>query len=199
METKEVAQCENQSRRDFLLKLVKIFAGVGTASLAWPFVKSLFPSVITKAASGPVTVDLAALKKGDQLTVIWRGKPVWVIRRDQIAVDDLNKLNSKLRDPFSKIPQQPTYAANLSRSIRADILVLVAACTHLGCAPTYRPDKNSIEPGWPGGFFCSCHGSKFDLAGRVFKGVPAPTNLEVPPYYFASQNKLVIGESSGAG
>lgn len=195
MDVKEVSHCHDQSRRDFLLSLVKIFAGVGSLGIAWPFVKSLLPSAVTKSASGPVTVDISNLKIGDQLTVIWRGKPVWIIRRQQSAIKNLNRINAKLRDPFSKIPQQPKYATNINRSIRPDLIVLVAACTHLGCAPTYRPEVGSLEPGWPGGFFCSCHGSKFDLAGRVFKGVPAPTNLEVPPYHFASENQLIIGES----
>lgn len=183
-------------RRDFLLNIVKIFSSIGVAGLAWPFIKSLFPTVVSQAAGGSVAVDISKLKVGDQKTIIWRGKPIWVIKRDPARVEQLSRLNNLLRDPYSKVQQQPKYAANSARSIREDILVLVAACTHLGCAPTYRPEKNSVEPGWPGGFFCSCHGSKFDLAGRVYKAVPAPTNLEVPPYYFIDDNTLIIGESA---
>jgi ubiquinol-cytochrome c reductase iron-sulfur subunit len=189
----KTAECQDQARRKFLIRLVKIFSAVGAAGIAWPFIKSMFPSKVAMALSGPVSVDISKLKEGEQLTVIWQGKPVWVIKRSSEAIKKLSSLNSMLRDPLSKIPQQPKYAANINRSVREDVLVLVAACTHLGCAPTYRPDRNSLEPNWPGGFFCSCHGSKFDLAGRVYKGVPAPTNLEVPPYYFANNNTLIIG------
>ena len=184
-------------RRAFLVKLATIFSAVGVAGIAWPFIKSLFPSVVTKASGAPVKVDVSKLEIGEQHTVIWRNKPIWIIKRSNAMLSSLPSINSQLRDPFSKVLQQPKYAQNINRSIRPDILVLVAACTHLGCAPTYRPDKDSLKAGWPGGFFCSCHGSKFDLAGRVYKGVPAPTNLEVPPYHFASKNMLVIGESEG--
>jgi len=196
MQEQEQKEKVDLDRRSFLISLASIFSIIGVAGIAWPFIKSLFPSIVSMAAGGPIRVDLSTLAIGEQHTVIWRNKPIWVIKRSNEMIKDLSSISNKLRDPLSKIPQQPKYAANINRSIRPDILVLVAACTHLGCAPTYRPDKNSIEKGWPGGFFCSCHGSKFDLAGRVYKGVPAPTNLEVPPYHFIDKETLIIGEDN---
>ena len=142
----------------------------------------------------PIEVDISVLKEGEQRTVVWRGKPIWVVRRTVDQVNALSQLDSELTDPNSEIEQQPGYAKNAYRSIRPDILVLVGVCTHLGCAPTYRPEPKAIDAAWPGGFFCSCHGSKFDLAGRVYKGVPAPTNLEVPPYHFKDKSTLIVGQ-----
>jgi len=133
------------------------------------------------------------MKPGDQLTVMWRGRPVWIVRRGKKALASLPEVNKFLRDPDSKVAQQPTYAKNIYRSRKPEYLVLVGVCTHLGCSPTYRPDPKGIDPEWLGGFFCSCHGSKFDLSGRVFKGVPAPINLEVPPYVFISETEIMIG------
>ena len=185
---------DNDKRR-FLIQTGSLLGAMGGLGAAIPLVKSMTPKVSTSALGGPIDVDISELKEGEQKTVIWRGKPVWIIRRTAAAVAGLLALNPLLRDPLSQIEQQPSYAQNIYRSVRPDILVLYGVCTHLGCAPTYRPEKGSIDESWPGGFFCSCHGSKFDLAGRVFKGVPAPTNLEVPPYHFASQDKLVIGTS----
>jgi ubiquinol-cytochrome c reductase iron-sulfur subunit len=192
-EQKEASSEIDLDRRAFLVKLASIFGVVGMAGVAWPFVRALFPSAVARAAGEPVKLNVSDLKFGEQRTVIWRGRPVWVIRRTPDVIQALLQPNGHLSDPNSKIPQQPAYARNATRSIRPDILVLVAACTHLGCVPTYRPDPNTLEPDWPGGFFCSCHGSKFDLAGRVYKGMPAPTNLEVPPYHFADAQTLVVG------
>jgi len=133
------------------------------------------------------------MKVGDQLTVSWRGRPVWIVKRSPEALASLDGVTTLLRDPNSDVAQQPIYARNQHRSIKPEILVLVGVCTHLGCAPTYRPDKGGVDEKWPGGFFCSCHGSRFDMAGRVYKGVPAPINLEVPPHAFINDNELIIG------
>ncbi len=185
----------DQKRRKFLVRATTAMGVVGAAVAGIPFISALMPSAKARAAGGPVRVKLTGMKPGDQLTVIWRGKPVWIIRRDSQIVNELPGLNNLLRDPESKIEQQPPYAQNIYRSRNPNFLILVGICTHLGCSPTYRPDPGSLYSDWPGGFFCSCHGSKFDLAGRVYKGVPAPINLEVPPYVFLSDDELLIGMS----
>lgn len=184
----------DKKRRDFLAKTTSAVGVMGLVAAAFPFGAYLLPSKTAEAASEPVKVDISGMKAGEQKTVNWRGRPVWIIRRTQEEIDELRSINNLLRDPFSKVEQQPQYARNLYRSIKPEYLVLVGICTHLGCAPTYRPDKGSIDAKWPGGFFCSCHGSKFDMAGRVFKGVPAPINLEVPPYTYLDDNTLLIGK-----
>lgn len=186
----------DQKRREFLLSAVKTFGAVGFFGALYPFFASMIPSLTAKAAGAPVKVDLGNMQFGEQKTVIWRGKPIWIIKRDPATIDRINEHADGLRDPGSKIPQQPSYAANVYRSIQKQYLVLVGVCTHLGCAPTYRPDVGAADLGkdWQGGFFCACHGSKFDMAGRVFEGVPAPTNLEVPPHKFLDDNTVVIGE-----
>lgn len=146
-------------------------------------------------------VDLSKLEPGQKITVPWRGKPIWIIRRTPAMLASLKELNGRLRDPDSKEPQQPGYAANLYRSIKPEYLVLIGICTHLGCVPMYRPEPGAEDLGgseWKGGFFCPCHGSKYDLAGRVFKGVPAPLNLVVPPYEYLDDSHLLIGEHKGA-
>lgn len=163
-----------------------------------PFVGSWLPSAKAQAMGAPIEVDISKLEPGAQLTVEWRGQPIWIINRTPETIKQLNKLDNQLRDPESKENQQPTYAKNLYRSIKENYLVLVGLCTHLGCVPTYRPDFGGVEPNWPGGFFCPCHGSKFDLAGRVFKGVPAPLNLLVPPYKFISDTVIMIGQDEKA-
>lgn len=183
----------DQNRRQFLLAATTALGGIGMACAAVPFVVSWMPSVRTLALEGPVEVDISKLEPGAQLTVEWRGQPVWIIRRTKAALDKLSSLDSELRDPNSVEDQQPAYAKNAYRSRNAEYLVLVGLCTHLGCVPTYRPDLGSIDAKWPGGFFCPCHGSKFDMAGRVFKGVPAPTNLVVPPYAFVQDKVILIG------
>jgi ubiquinol-cytochrome c reductase iron-sulfur subunit len=183
----------DKKRRDFLVKTTLAMGAVGIVATAVPFVSSMLPAADVEEAAAPLKIDISQLKPGDQLTVNWRGKPIWVVLRAQQALDSLVKDETLLRDPTSSVDQQPTYAQNRYRSIKPEILVLVGICTHLGCIPTYRPEPGSVEPSWPGGFFCTCHGSKFDLAGRVFKGVPAPINLEVPSYTFLDDKTLLLG------
>lgn len=176
-----------------LLQAAGAWGALGVVGAAVPFVQSLRPNRSTLLKGMPVSLDVSSMQPGEQKTVLWRGKPVWVIKRSEAEVQALKSPPYQLRDPDSDDPQQPAYARNYYRSIDPTYLVLLGVCTHLGCAPTYRPEKGAIDKDWPGGFFCSCHGSKFDLAGRVFSGVPAPTNLEVPPYHIAG-DQLVIGE-----
>ncbi len=185
----------NQGRRRFLVAATSVVGGVGAVGAAVPFVASWNPSAKAKAAGAPVKVDLSKVEPGQQITVEWRGKPVWVVRRTEEMLASLEKMSAQMADPDSERQQQPAYAQNVHRSVKPEYLILVGICTHLGCSPTYRPDVAPADLGadWVGGFFCPCHGSRFDLAGRVWKGVPAPTNLEVPPYSFESENLVVIG------
>jgi ubiquinol-cytochrome c reductase iron-sulfur subunit len=159
-----------------------------------PFISSLKPNRRTLAAAGPVTVDVSQLQPGQQLTVTWRGKPIWVIHRTAEMLAQLQLPNLALRDPMSRVTQQPAYAQNPWRSIRPEYLVIVAVCTHLGCTPEYR-QHDPVFSDHAGGFYCPCHGSRFDLAGRVYQHVPAPINLEVPPYRFIDDHTLIIGDS----
>lgn len=168
---------------------------VGGAALLVPFAGSMIPSEKAKAAGAPVKVDISKLETGQQLTVEWRGKPVWIIRRSQEALDFLPSMVELLVDPASEKPQQPVYAQNEYRSIKQEILVLVGICTHLGCSPKFRPE---LVASTDGAFFCACHGSRFDLAGRVYRNVPAPTNLEVPPHLYLSDSEILIGSDEGA-
>jgi ubiquinol-cytochrome c reductase iron-sulfur subunit len=188
----------DQDKRRFLTLLTTAVGAVGTGFVAVPFVKSMTPSARAKAAGAPVEVDISKLESGQLITVEWRGKPVWIMRRTKEQLDKLPGMTGLLADPDSKVTdQQPNYAKNTARSIKPEILVLVGICTHLGCSPQ---QKTQIGPSaglgddWPGGFFCPCHGSKFDLAGRVYKNVPAPTNLPVPPHSFLSDTRILIGE-----
>ncbi len=185
------------TRRRFLTTGASAVGGIGTAVAAWPFVASMNPSAHARAVGAPVTVDLGKLKQGEMLREKWRGKPIWIVRRTQGMIDSLKAGTGKLRDPGSIQPQQPDYAKNEHRSIKPEYLVLVGICTHLGCSPTFRPDQapDDLGSAWRGGFFCACHGSRFDLAGRVYKNVPAPKNLEVPPYRYTEDDRIVIGES----
>ena len=182
------------ARRCFLRRATTAVGGLGLAATSVPFISYWLPSMDTEAAGEPITVNFATLQPAQQLTVIWRGKPVWIIRRTQTMLDNLPKLNNELRDPLSEEDQQPAYAKNIYRSIKPEFLVAIGICTHLGCIPTYRPDVGSISPTWLGGFYCPCHGSLYDLAGRVYKGVPAPKNLEIPPYGYINEGRLIIGE-----
>jgi len=184
----------DEKRRRFLLTTSGILGGVGALCALTPFVSSLLPSASALASGAPIEVDLSKLMPGQQATVEWRGKPVWIIRRTQDMLKHLDDDRALLRDPDSLVAQQPSYAQNKFRSINPEYLVLVGICTHLGCSPKYKPTINELGPDWPGGFYCPCHGSTFDLAGRVFKDVPAPINLEVPPYRFLNDHTLVIGE-----
>lgn len=178
-------------------------AALGTAAasgVAVPLVSSLAPSERARAMGAPVEVDLSGLAPGDMQVVEWRGKPVWILRRTPEMLAALPALDPRLADPASRRPQQPDYAANAHRAIRPEYFVAVGICTHLGCSPTEVP-KGGTHPGvdadWPGGFFCPCHGSTFDLAGRVFRNKPAPTNLEVPPHRYLGDTRLRIGEDAG--
>lgn len=182
-------------KRNFLIKATTTMGAAGLAATAVPFVASMLPSKAAEAAGAPVEVNISDMKPGEQKTVEWRGRPVWIIRRTQEMLNSLFQIEDELRDPNSDVKQQPNYARNRYRSIKPEYLVLIGVCTHLGCAPTYRPEHGAINNTWPGGFFCSCHGSKFDLAGRVFKRVPAPINLEVPPYTFLSDDVILIGSN----
>ena len=184
----------DEQRRRFLLTTTGILGGVGAICALTPFVSSLLPSAKALASGAPVEVDLSKLMPGQQATVEWQGKPVWIIRRTQDMLKHLDEDRALLRDPDSLVMQQPNYAKNKFRSINPEYLVLVGICTHLGCSPKYKPTIKELGPDWPGGFYCPCHGSTFDLAGRVFKGVPAPINLEVPPYRFVNDHTIIIGE-----
>jgi ubiquinol-cytochrome c reductase iron-sulfur subunit len=183
------------SRRRFLLVATSIAGGIATAAVATPFVMSMLPSERAKAAGAPVEVDISKVEPGMLLLVEWRGKVVWVLNRTPEMLATLKKLDSQVADPKSEKNQQPQYAQNETRSIKPAILVVEGVCTHLGCSPVYRKDiaPADLGPDWLGGFFCPCHGSKFDLAGRVYKSVPAPTNLVVPPHVYLSDTTLLIG------
>lgn len=183
-------------RRKFLTAATAGVGGIGFVAASIPFVESMAPSEAAKAAGAPVAVDLAQVRPGALLTVEWRGKPVWIVHRTDRMLDLLGRHDNQLADPQSKEPQQPEYAKNAARSIKPPYLVAIGICTHLGCIPIYRPETVTADlgPDWPGGFYCPCHGSKFDLAGRVFKNVPAPRNLEVPQHTYVSDTRLLIGK-----
>ena len=182
-------------KRKFLIAATSAVGGVAVAGVAVPLVMSMMPSARAKAAGAPVEVDISKIEPGMLLTVEWRGKPVWIVNRTQDMLGMLAKHDDQLADPKSEMPQQPDYCKNTNRSIKPEFLVAVGICTHLGCSPTYRKEVGAADLGadWPGGFFCPCHGSRFDLAARVFKGVPAPTNLVIPPHQYLSDAKLLIG------
>lgn len=189
----------NSGRRKFLLSATSVLAGIGAIFATIPFLGAWLPSARAKAAGAPIEVDISRLEPGQLMTVEWRGRPVWIIRRTQAMLSSLSGHNDELRDPNSAQSEQPQYAKNSFRSIKEEYLVLIGICTHLGCVPTYKPFLGELGPEWPGGFFCPCHGSTFDLAGRVFKGVPAPINLQVPPYRFAGDKIIIIGDDNGHG
>ena len=186
---------EMNSRRRFLIAATSIAGGIAGVAVATPFMMSMMPSERAKAAGAPVEVDISKVEPGMLLLVEWRGKVVWVLNRTPEMLADLKKLDSQVSDPKSEKDQQPKYAQNETRSIKPAILVVEGVCTHLGCSPVYRKDIAPADLGadWLGGFFCPCHGSKFDLAGRVYKSVPAPTNLVVPPHLYLSDTTLLIG------
>ena len=186
------------SRRRMLVGVTAAVGAVGIVGAAVPFVKSWNPSAKAKAAGAPVTADLSGLELGQQMVVEWGGKPVWVVRRSKEALSDLDKVAGNLSDPESNDSVQPEFAKNKFRTPegKEEYIILVGICTHLGCSPLYRPEVAPADLGqnWRGGFFCPCHGSTYDMAGRVYKSVPAPINLEVPPYKYISDNVVVIGE-----
>jgi ubiquinol-cytochrome c reductase iron-sulfur subunit len=183
-----------QARRKFLLVTTAGVGGVGLVATAIPFLASMTPSERARAAGAPTEVDLQKIAPGTLTTVEWRGKPIWVLHRTPAMVANLGKHDALLLDPASQVEQQPDFAKNVDRSRRPDFLVVTAVCTHLGCIPVFRPEPGAPDLGadWPGGFYCPCHGSRFDLSGRVFRNVPAPRNLEVPPYVIQG-DKLVVG------
>ena len=186
----------NTGRRRFLTTATSVVGVAGAVGIATPVLGSWQPSAKAKAAGAPVKADISQLEPGQMIVVEWRGKPVYVVNRTQEMLDNLPKLNDDLKDPDSAISQQPTYISGVDRALRPELLVVEGLCTHLGCAPKYRPEVGAADLGgdaWLGGFFCPCHGSKFDLSGRVYAGVPASTNLVVPPYSFESDRVLVIG------
>lgn len=187
------------NRRHFLTVATSVAGAVGVAAATVPFISYMEPSARAQAAGAPVELDIGKLEPGAQLKAEWRGKAVMVIRRGPEMLERLEQAEPYLRDPLSVESQQPPYAANPYRSRRPEIWVGLSVCTHLGCSPSYRPEVAAADLGsdWFGGFFCPCHGSKFDLAGRVYKNVPAPLNLIVPPYRFIGDNTLLIGEDGG--
>jgi ubiquinol-cytochrome c reductase iron-sulfur subunit len=191
----------DQSKRRFLIAATAAVGGVAVATAAVPFVSSMMPSERAKAAGAPVEADVSKIEPGAMITVEWRGKPVWIVNRTQEMLDTLDAHNGQLSDPMSDVvSQQPNYCDNPGRSIKSNLVVLVGICTHLGCSPSPKLQPNGdMGADWPGGFFCPCHGSKFDLAGRVFKGSPAPINLAVPPHKYISENVVLIGaDAQGA-
>jgi ubiquinol-cytochrome c reductase iron-sulfur subunit len=187
-------------KRRFLTAATSVVGAVGVGFALVPFIASMQPSARAKALGAPAEADISKLEPGQMLRVKWRGQPVWVVKRTEQMLKDLESLTGQLLDPNSEAPQQPEYARNPFRSRKPEILVAIGICTHLGCSPTYRPEvaPADLGPDWKGGFFCPCHGSRFDLAGRVFKGVPAPTNLVIPPYRFLSDTLILVGDDGGA-
>jgi ubiquinol-cytochrome c reductase iron-sulfur subunit len=187
------------TRRDFLYIATAAFAGVGAAAASVPLFSQMEPDASTLAAGGPVDIDIKTVAPGQNIIVLWRQRPIYILRRppDLLASLQSPKVIDLLADPESKVWQQPPYVANWHRSIKPEFLVVVGICTHLGCLPKCFPDASPTTPvaGWPGGYFCPCHGSKYDLAGRVFRGVPAPYNLPIPPYHFAGDTIVRIGEN----
>ena len=192
MDNKEI----NQGRRRFLTLATAGAGAVAAAGVAVPFLASFFPSEKAKAAGAPVEVDISKIEAGQMMTTEWQGKPIWVLNRTDQQQKELPALDSQMADPKSEVDHQPEYCKNEMRSIKPNIFVAIGICTHLGCSPTFRPDVAPADLGadWKGGFFCPCHGSKFDLAGRVFKGVPAPTNLVIPPYKYLTDTTILVGD-----
>lgn len=189
----------NTGRRRFLTATTAVVGAVGAGFAAVPFIKSWNPSERAKQAGAPITVDISALEVGQRLVHEWRGQPIWIVRRSQAVLEALPTLDDQLRDPMSENPeQQPAYVMqgdHHMRSLRPEISVLVGLCTHLGCSPEMKAEirPEPFDANWKGGYFCPCHKSKFDMSGRVYQGVPAPTNLIVPPHYYADENTIVVG------
>lgn len=190
----------NTSRRRFLATSTAVVGAAGAVGVAVPFLGSWNPSAKAKAAGAPVKADLSKIKPGEMVTFEWRGKPIYVVSRTKDQLKAIANLGDQLRDPMSENANQPDYVSGEERAIRPEFGIFIGLCTHLGCAPKYRPEVAPADLGakWMGGFFCPCHGSKFDLSGRVYKGVPAPTNLEIPPHRYVSDNVIIIGEDQGA-
>jgi ubiquinol-cytochrome c reductase iron-sulfur subunit len=185
----------DNNRRRFLTAATVVVGAVGTGAVAVPFLGSWNPSARARTAGAPVEADISKLEPGQLVIFKWQGKPVWILRRDKAALATLDKVTDQLRDPDSEQSSQPEDATNEYRSLKPEYLVMVGICTHLGCSPTFQPE---ITADFQGGFFCPCHGSKFDFAGRVYQGVPAPLNLPVPPHYYISDSVILIGENGVA-
>jgi len=189
----------DKSRRRFLTTAATVVGGVGAAATSVPFIASMTPSAKTKAIGAPVEVDLGDLQPGERKIAQWQGKPVWILRRTNETLEQLANPGPQIRDPKSEENQQPEYARNEYRSIKPEYLIVLGLCTHLGCSPSYvaEEDEHDLGPEWKGGFFCPCHGTLFDLAGRVYKNFPAPTNLVIPPHKYLSDTLVLIGDDSG--
>lgn len=186
----------NTGRRRFLTATTAVVGAVGAGFAAVPFIKSWNPSARAKLAGAPVTADISGLQEGQRLILEWRGQPIWIVKRSKAILDALPTLDARLRDPEStNTDQQPSYITGETRSLKPEISVLVGLCTHLGCSPEMAAEikPEPYDPDWKGGYFCPCHKSRFDMAGRVFQGVPAPTNLVVPPHFYQDDNTIVIG------
>ncbi|KAF1721158.1 MULTISPECIES: ubiquinol-cytochrome c reductase iron-sulfur subunit [Pseudoxanthomonas] len=186
----------NTGRRRFLTATTAVVGAVGAGIAAVPFIKSWNPSARAKLAGAPVTADLTGLQEGQRLILEWRGQPIWIVKRSKAILDALPTLDANLRDPQSaNKDQQPSYITGETRSLKPEISVLVGLCTHLGCSPEMAAEikPEPYDPNWKGGYFCPCHKSRFDMAGRVFQGVPAPTNLVVPPHFYQDDNTIVVG------
>jgi ubiquinol-cytochrome c reductase iron-sulfur subunit len=191
----------DKERRRFLTTAATVVGGTGAVIAAVPFVEYMEPSERAKAVGAPVEVDISKVKPGEQITAKWRGQPIWILHRTEKMLDELKENDPELSDPKSTVTsQQPPYCKNEDRSIKPQLFVCIGICTHLGCSPNYVPEGAPNAPGkdWHGGYLCPCHGSKFDLAGRVYKGVPAPTNLVIPPYKFVSASKIIVGADEEA-
>ncbi|MGB5736793.1 MAG: ubiquinol-cytochrome c reductase iron-sulfur subunit [Thiohalocapsa sp.] len=190
----------DKGRRRVLVAATSVVGAIGAGFVAVPFISSMNPSAKARAAGAPVQADVSKLEPGALLRVKWRGQPIWVVNRTDAMLEALPTLDPKLTDPGSMVPQQPEYCQNSTRSINPSYFVAIGICTHLGCSPTYRPEvaPDDLGADWKGGWFCPCHGSKFDLAGRVYKGAPAPTNLVIPKYTYLNETTILIGEDEGA-
>ena len=188
----------DQGKRQFLVAATTVAGGVAAGAAAVPFVASMLPSERAKAAGAPVEVDLSTLAPGERVTVEWQGKPVWIVRRTREMLDTIRANDGNVADPQSKKKMQPAYATNEMRAIKDEFLVVVGICTHLGCSPVgkFAKQAEAFDPNWEGGFYCPCHGSLFDLAGRVYKNKPAPDNLVVPPHKYLSDMRILIGEDT---
>ena len=192
-------QVVDPSKRWFLTQAATVAGAIGAGFAVAPFISSMQPSAKAQAAGAPVEVDIGKVEPGQLIRVSWRGKPVWILKRTPEALETLPTLDGELRDPKSEESEQPESTKNEVRAIKPDLFVAIGICTHLGCSPTYRPEvaPADLGPDWKGGFFCPCHGSRFDLAGRVYKGVPAPKNLVIPPHQYLSETRLLVGEEGG--
>jgi ubiquinol-cytochrome c reductase iron-sulfur subunit len=195
-----ISQLTDQTRRQFLVRATAVVGAAGAAFAAVPFIESWLPSESARAVAGPVMFDPTKIEAGQMITLVWRRQPIYVVHRTKKMLALLGNHDDELKDPNSQYSEQPVYARNDLRAREARLFVTIGVCTHLGCLPKARfsPDDPALGAHWPGGFFCPCHGSRFDLAGRVFKGSPAPVNLVIPPYAFADAHRLVLGVNTAS-